>query len=177
METTRQEKNRLLLHFDKMAWSIANRCGSKNEADIDEVHNTCLFAISRAIDAWDESFSATLSGYAFRYAEKARLSWYKMNMSQKYCRQRVFENSGCELNEEIATEDEKEIYSIALGVILDRALTDGVINKNVYRILRFRSTGLNRVSVAEKMGCTEDWIGKSERKGIKKIRETYAGRL
>lgn len=178
MQTTKEERNRLLMQMDKIAWGAAHRCGSRNTEDINDVHNLCLFAINRAIDAFDETMGATLSGLAFRYSEQARRNWYKMNISERFAgKQRKMENSGCELLEDLAGDNEDPLSALSLSMVFDRALRDCVIDSRMSDIFVYRLSGLSRVAIGEIMGYTEDWIGKLEREGIKKIRKAYEGKL
>lgn len=181
METTRAEKNDMLKRFDRMAWSIAWRCGSKKDDDIEEVHNSCLMAMSRAIDAFVPTAGSTIEGLAFRYAEQARRNWYKMNVSPEYGgKQRRMENSGIPLDEELASAlecGEDSLSALSLSVVFDRALRDGVINKRMHTIFLHRITGLLRRDIGEILGVGECRIGQLEREGIRRIRESYEGKL
>ena len=178
METTKEEKNRLLMQMDRIAWGSAHRCGSKNTEDINDVHNQCLMAISRSIDDFDETMGATMSGLAFRYSEQTRRNWYKMNVSDRFAgKQRRMENSGCELLEDLAGDEKDELSALSLSIIFDRALRDGIINKRKNDIFVYRLSGLSREAIGEKIGLKESRVGQIERDGIRRIREAYEGKL
>ena len=178
METTKEEKNRLLTQFDKMAWGAAHRCGSKNTEDINDVHNLCLMAISRAIDAFDDRLGATISGLAFRYSEQARSNWYKVHISKRFIgKQIAIDTSGGELNEDILSSEDDSLSALALSIVFDRALNDGIITERMHRLFVYRLSGLSRIHIGEELGIKECRVGQIEREGIKKIREAYGDKL
>ena len=178
METTKEEKNRLLTQFDKIAWGSAHRCGSKNASDIEEVHNNCLMAISRAIDDFDETRSASITGFSFYYSEQARRNWYKMNVSKRFAgKQRKMENSVSELNEELTADTGDSLSALSLSIVFDRAEIEGIITKRMYDIFVYRLSGLSREAIGEKIGLKESRVGQIERDGIRRIREAYEGKL
>ena len=178
METTKEEKNRLLIQLDKMAWGAAHRCGSKNTEDINDVHNQCLMSISRSIDDFDETMGATMSGLAFRYSEQTRRNWYKMNVSDRFAgKQRRMENSVSELNEELTADTGDSLSALSLSIVFDRAEIEGIITKRMYDIFVYRLSGLSREAIGEKIGLKESRVGQIERDGIRRIREAYEGKL